>query len=408
MLVGEPGERHTLLSSPIILEDHPRIAPESPGDLFDGGEIDQLLILNILSLTEEEKDEVRASDPRAREVLDRSEALSPEELMRLHGRTVRGIAGAPMSWDGLEGRAPRTIEVDGVHVGRGSLVRLHPGARGDVFDLALAGKAAVVESIQQDIEGGVSLAVVLEEDPGRDLGVARQPGHRFFFGAGEVEPLGPSVDPGARTVLIAGIGNVFLGDDGFGVEVARRLAERELPAGVKVADFGIRGMDLAYELQEDYDAAVLVDAVPRGGEPGTLYVIEPELEAAGPVLDAHAMDPVRVLGLARTLGTLPPRVLVVGCEPATALRPERRRARDGAQRARRGGDRASGRARRGGPRGPADHPGTEGRGMTKRSHRGHRAGGGRRRRPQEPGAGGPALPQGPQDVRSRHPCTAPR
>ena len=100
-----------------------------------------------------------------------------------------------MSWDGLEGRAPRTIEVDGVHVGRGSLVRLRPGAGGDVFDLALAGKAAVIESIQQDMEGGVSLAVVLDEDPGRDLGVARQPGHRFFFGAGEVEPLGPSVDP---------------------------------------------------------------------------------------------------------------------------------------------------------------------------------------------------------------------
>jgi hydrogenase maturation protease len=227
-----------------------------------------------------------------------------------------------MSWDGLEGRAPRTIEVDGVHVGRGSVVRLRPGAGGDVFDLALAGKAAVVESIQQDMEGGVSLAVVLEEDPGRDLGVARQPGHRFFFCAGEVEPLGPSVDPSARAVLIAGIGNVFLGDDGFGVAVARRLAERELPATVKVADFGIRGMDLAYELQEDYDAAVLVDAVPRGGEPGTLYVIEPELDAGGPVLDAHAMDPVRVLGLARTLGTLPSRVLVVGCEPATASRPE--------------------------------------------------------------------------------------
>ncbi len=91
VLVGEAGERHTLLSSPIILEDHPRIAPESPGDLFDGGEIDQLLILNILNLTEEEKAEVRASDPRVREVLDRSEALSPEELMRLHGRTVREL-----------------------------------------------------------------------------------------------------------------------------------------------------------------------------------------------------------------------------------------------------------------------------------------------------------------------------
>jgi hypothetical protein len=85
VLVGEPGERRTVLSSPIILEDHPRIAPESPGDLFDGGEIDQLLTLNILSLTDEEKAEMRDSDPRAREILERTEALSEEELMRLHG-----------------------------------------------------------------------------------------------------------------------------------------------------------------------------------------------------------------------------------------------------------------------------------------------------------------------------------
>jgi hydrogenase maturation protease len=85
VLVGEPGERHTLLSSPIILEDYPRIAPESPGDLFDGGEIDGLLILNILALTEEEKAEMRDSDPRAREILERTEALSQDELMALHG-----------------------------------------------------------------------------------------------------------------------------------------------------------------------------------------------------------------------------------------------------------------------------------------------------------------------------------
>jgi hypothetical protein len=87
--VGDAPDRGTLLSSPIILEDRPRIAPESPGDLFDGGEIDQLLILNVLSLTDEEKAEVRASDPLVREILDRSEGLSPEELMRLHGRTGR-------------------------------------------------------------------------------------------------------------------------------------------------------------------------------------------------------------------------------------------------------------------------------------------------------------------------------
>lgn len=88
VLVGEPGARTTMLCSPIILEDHPRIAPESPGDLFDGGEIDQLLILNILSLTDEEKAEMRATDPRAREILERTEALTPDELMRLHG-TIR-------------------------------------------------------------------------------------------------------------------------------------------------------------------------------------------------------------------------------------------------------------------------------------------------------------------------------
>jgi hypothetical protein len=85
VLVGEPGDASTLLSSPIILEDHPRIAPESPGDLFDGGEIDQLLVLNILSLTDEEKAEMRGSDPRTREILERTEALSPEQLMKLHG-----------------------------------------------------------------------------------------------------------------------------------------------------------------------------------------------------------------------------------------------------------------------------------------------------------------------------------
>jgi hypothetical protein len=94
VLVGEPGDRGTMLSSPIILEDYPRIAPESPGDLFDGGEIDQLLTLNILTLTDEEKEEMRASDPRAREILERTEALTPEQLMRLHG-TVRELQVRP-------------------------------------------------------------------------------------------------------------------------------------------------------------------------------------------------------------------------------------------------------------------------------------------------------------------------
>lgn len=230
-------------------------------------------------------------------------------------------------WAALGGRAPRSVAVGGVHVGRGSLVRIVPHAdrRADALDRALAGRVALVESLHETVGGGVQLAVVLEDDPGRDLGLARQPGHRFFFSADEVQPLDGGVAPDACTVLVAGIGNVLLGDDGFGVEVARLLAQRELPRGVKVADFGIRGMDLAYELTEDWDAAVLIDAVGRDEPPGTLFVIEPGSgtgDAAGAgALDPHGMDPVRVLALARAMGSLPPRVLLVGCQPAVVPDP---------------------------------------------------------------------------------------
>jgi hydrogenase maturation protease len=123
-------------------------------------------------------------------------------------------------------------------------------------------------------------------------------------------------------ILVAGIGNIFLGDDAFGVEVAWRMSQRALPDNVRVADFGIRGMDLAYALLDGYDAAILVDAAARGGDPGTLYVIEPETEpesedAKPALMEAHGMNPMRVLDMARALGGRPKRVLVVGCEPAT-------------------------------------------------------------------------------------------
>jgi hydrogenase maturation protease len=125
-----------------------------------------------------------------------------------------------------------------------------------------------------------------------------------------------------RRVLVAGIGNVFLGDDGFGVEVVQRLAEREMPGGVEVVDFGIRGMDLAYALQADYDAVIFVDAAPRGEPPGTISVLEPELDPDELVLDTHGMDPVRVLALARTLGDVPDHVYVVACEPELVVHGE--------------------------------------------------------------------------------------
>ncbi len=123
-----------------------------------------------------------------------------------------------------------------------------------------------------------------------------------------------------RRVLIAGVGNIFLGDDGFGVEVVKRLAGREMPEGVEVRDFGIRGMDLAYALQDDYEVVVFVDATPRGEKPGTVYLIEPEVEDDGVVsLDTHGMDPVKVIKLSRALGAEPKRTLVVGCEPETII-----------------------------------------------------------------------------------------
>jgi len=216
-------------------------------------------------------------------------------------------------WEELERPGPDVVVVDGVEVRRRSRVRLRPRAGADLWDRALEGRAARVEAIVQSLEGDVQLAVAVDDDPGRDLGQRRQ----FFFSPEEVEPLADSERAGPR-VLVAGIGNVFLGDDGFGVALADRLARRALPAGVEVVDFGIRGMDLAYALP-DYDAAVLLDATPRGQAPGTLYVIEPDLEDRDVAPEAHGMDPVKVLALARALGGVPPRTLVLGCEPLTRM-----------------------------------------------------------------------------------------
>jgi hydrogenase maturation protease len=117
-------------------------------------------------------------------------------------------------------------------------------------------------------------------------------------------------------ILVAGVGNIFLGDDAFGVEVAQRLAQRPQPEGARIVDFGIRGLDLAYALLEGYEAVVLVDALPRGGSPGTLYVLEPDVpQASAASVETHNVDPVKVLQLAAAMGGRVDRLLVVGCEP---------------------------------------------------------------------------------------------
>lgn len=237
-------------------------------------------------------------------------------------------------WQLLEAKKPvDDLRVSDVAVRVGSRVTLRPRRGGDVMDIALAGKTAVVESIEQDYEGKFHICVVVDDDPGRDIGLMRQPGHRFFFTPEEIEPLAQTGTEEAEAdraalprILVAGIGNIFLGDDAFGVEVVRRLAVRELPSNVTVTDFGIRGYDLAYALLDGYDTTILVDACPRGAAAGTLYVIEPELSdpvdaEQQAVVEAHSMDPLNVLRLATSMGGPLKRVLLVGCEPAT-LGPE--------------------------------------------------------------------------------------
>lgn len=123
-------------------------------------------------------------------------------------------------------------------------------------------------------------------------------------------------------ILVAGIGNIFMGDDGFGCEVVVRLGQRQLHSGVDVVDFGIRGLDLGYALMEGYDAVILIDTVDRGQLPGTLYLIEPNIDDTAaaqpgePLMSPHGMDPASVLRFLATLGERRPRVLMVGCQPA--------------------------------------------------------------------------------------------
>ena len=232
-------------------------------------------------------------------------------------------------WQLIEEKTPLDyLEISGVEVRTGSRVRLRPRKGGDVMDIALAGQTATVECIEQDYEGKSHVCVVLDEDPGRDMGLLRQPGHRFFFDAEEVEPLseeeaGQIHSSQKPIILIAGIGNIFLGDDAFGIEVVRRLADVDLPESVRVADFGIRGFDLAYSLQDSYETTILVDACSQGEAPGTLYVIEPDLsggdatDTPSAVIEAHTMNPESVLRMARAMNIEVKNVVLVGCEPQT-------------------------------------------------------------------------------------------
>ena len=215
VLAGPAGQDDVLLVSPIILEDHPTLAAHSPGSLFDSTEIDEILTLRILTMTEQEKAEARATDARAGEIIDRSERLSAEEMAGLHGAMYApSDAGSPgpspvpaeghpdVPWwdpesDAAVDPATDAVVVAGTRVSRGSLVVLRPGRRADAQDLFLAGQTARVTGVHTDVDGATHVGVVLVDDPAADL--HEWYGRYLYFGPDELEPLGTtSVGPDTR------------------------------------------------------------------------------------------------------------------------------------------------------------------------------------------------------------------
>ncbi|HEX4430413.1 MAG TPA: hypothetical protein VHZ96_14195 [Frankiaceae bacterium] len=195
-----------VLVAPIILGDHPSIAPESAGDLFDATEIDEILTLRVMTMTEQEKAEARGTDPRAAAILARCDAMTPDELAGLHGaqrptdHTI-DLSDVPVFgeltedeipwWDeGQDARAAPTTDcvvVKGIPVAKGSRVLLRPSRQADAQDLFLAGMTALVQRVYFDVDGDTHVAVVLEDDPGRDL--YDTTGRFYYFAPEEVEPL---------------------------------------------------------------------------------------------------------------------------------------------------------------------------------------------------------------------------
>ncbi|MBV9179938.1 MAG: hypothetical protein JO356_01385 [Acidobacteria bacterium] len=194
VLIGNKDCRHLMLAAPIVLYDYPQVAPESAGSFFDSTEIDELLVLRLLTLSDQEKAELR--DGGAAEILDRAESLSAEAMSKLHGRTSwQGWASVSSSRQPLEGERKAFADRAEQVLQRGDRVRLCPNRTADIMDIALKGQIAVIESIAIDYDGRMHVAVVLEDDPGREFGWQQQPGHRFFFSPEELQFLAPAGEP---------------------------------------------------------------------------------------------------------------------------------------------------------------------------------------------------------------------
>lgn len=201
VLAGAPGDDSLLLISPIILYDHPEIAEQSDGPLFDSTEIDEILTLRVMTMTDEEKTQARATDARAAQIIDRCDAMTPESMQQLHGalrdphldppRLVPEIPDGVDWWDPLADNAvaPESdaVSVQGVRVRKGSRVRLHPSRRADAQDLFFDGRIARVTSVHEDVDGDAHVGVVIEDDPAADL--HEWYGRYLYFAPDEIEPL---------------------------------------------------------------------------------------------------------------------------------------------------------------------------------------------------------------------------
>jgi hypothetical protein len=203
VLAGKPGEHDLLLASPIILYDHPEIAEQSEGSLYDSTEIDEILTLRVMTMTDDEKAQARATDPLAAQIIDRCDSMSPESMQQLHG-VLRNPHADPSAglvpeipegidwWDPLADMAVRpevdAVLVNGVRVAAGSRVRLRPSRRADAQDIFFAGRTARVTSVHEDVDGERHVGVIVEDEP--DSEMPDEYGRYLYFGPDEIEPLG--------------------------------------------------------------------------------------------------------------------------------------------------------------------------------------------------------------------------
>jgi hypothetical protein len=189
VLAGAPGSADVVLGAPIILYDHPEVAEQSPGALFDSTEIDEILTLRVMTMTDDEKAEARATDPRARTIIDRCDAMSAADLQQLHG--ILRDPGAVPWWDPAADAEARpetdSVLINGVRVAKGSLVRVHPSRRADAQDLFFADQVARVTAVLSDVDGAVHVALVLVDDPAADL--HDWYGRYLYFAPDELEPV---------------------------------------------------------------------------------------------------------------------------------------------------------------------------------------------------------------------------